>query len=136
MNFAMRRGPTVSLLLAMLLVVGCGAGPFPGGRLDGPETSLSALDKTSLEPVSVVLLETRSAAPYSVRVQLFQVDGALYLDPAPQRRWLKFMSADPAVRVRFPDDPTIYRARAVMEANPQVLGQFDEGVVVVRLDPG
>ena len=84
--------------------------------------------------MTVVLLETRPEMPYSVRVQLFRVGQGLYLDPGPGRRWLAFIDADPRVRLRFPDDPTIYSARAVRETDPAVLGRFEEDVVPLRLE--
>ncbi len=127
-----RRGAWLCLLV--LSMVGCGVGPFPGGRLDGPEVPLSVLQVATLDEVSVVVLETRPQTPYSVHVQLFRIDGNLYLDPAPERRWLEYMRLEPAVRVRFPDDPNVYLARAVLEDNPDVLGRFDADLVIVRLD--
>ena len=134
-NDMTRTGAGLSRLFAALLIVtGCGVGPFPGGGLDGPEMPLSALEAAGLEEVSVIALETRPQAPYSVHVQLFAIDGRLYLDPAPERRWLQFMREDPRVRIQFPDDATIYRARAVREEDPAVLSRFDEGLVIVRLD--
>jgi hypothetical protein len=67
----------------VLVGTGCGVGPFPGGGLDGPEKPLSALDAAALEEVSVIVLETRPQAPYSVHVQLFSIDNGLYLAPRP-----------------------------------------------------
>ncbi len=122
------------VLATICCLPGCGVGPFPGGKLDGPEAPLAALDATALPDVSVVLLETRPQAPYSVHVQLFRLADGLYLDPAPERRWLKFMEADPRVRVQFVDDAAVYRARAVREEDPAVLEQFADGSVILRLD--
>ncbi len=122
------------LFVAVFLLTGCGVGPFPGGGLSGPELPLSAVDAAALEEVSVIVLETRPQAPYSVHVQLFSIAGGLYVDPAPERRWLQFMREDPRVRIQFADDATIYRARAVPEEDPAVLSRFDEGLVIVRLD--
>ena len=130
--------PRVLMVFALAcssLLPGCGVGPFPGGRLDGPERSLSAIDANALPDVSIALLETRPAVPYSVRVQLFRIDGALYVDPAPERRWYRFIEADPRVRIRVPDDTTIYTARAVPEEASEVLDRFADDLVILRLDP-
>lgn len=127
--------PVTVALIAAGCLAGCGVGPFPGGRLDGTERSLAAVDTATLEDVSIVLLETRPDAPYSVRVQLFRVSGNLYLDPAPKRRWLRFIEANPRVRIQFPGAAATYRARAVQEEDPEVLNQFAEDLVILRLDP-
>ena len=120
--------------MGVVLLAGCGFGPFPGGRLDGPEKSLHAYNWQALPEVTVVLLETRPETPYSVHVQLFHLNDGLYLDPAPARRWLQFIDQDARVRLRFPDDPAVYRGRAVREENPEVLAGFAEGLVIVRVE--
>ena len=123
-----------SFLLGVVLLAGCGFGPFPGGRLDGPEKSLQAYNWQALPEVSVVLLETRPATPYSVHVQLFHLNDGLYLDPAPARRWLHYIDQDARVRLRFSGDPAVYRALAVREENPEVLAEFDEDLVILRVE--
>jgi len=126
-----RRLNTGLMLLAMTMVWGCGVGPFPGGELEGPEAPLAAAGIP--EETTVIRLETRPEAPYSVRVQLFRIDGESYLDPAPDRRWLSHIEADPRVRIQFAGDPAVYRARAEKAQRPEVLAQFEEAAVVLRL---
>ena len=64
-----------------------------------------------------------------------RLDGALYVDPAPERRWYGFIEADPRVRIQLPDDTTIYSARAVREDAPDVLQRYDAELIILRLDP-
>ena len=121
-------------LSVICLLVGCGIGPFPGGRLEGREASLSQYDRMALPESTVVLLETRPAKPYSVHVQLFRLAEGLYFDPAAERRWLQFIDEDDRVRIRFSGDPTVYRARAVRETDPEVLARFDDDLVILRVE--
>lgn len=120
--------------IAAAFLSGCGFGPFPGGQLEGPEWGLSALDRTTLDDVSVIVLETRPDTPYSVHVQLFRIQDALLLDPSPRRRWLSYIDADARVRIQFAGERAVYRARAVRETDPGLLGKFDPASVVLRLE--
>lgn len=123
------------MLAVMILVAvpGCGIGPFPGGALRGQEMPLKPAPADG--EARVVRLETRPDAPYSVHVQLFPVDGAFFLDPAPERQWLRHIEADPRVRLQFSGDPAVYRARAEKESRREVLERFEPGAVVLRLIP-
>ena len=123
----------LTAVLALAGIPGCGIGPFPGGELHGPEMSLKPAPNAA--DVSIVRLETRPDAPYSVRVQLFSVDGAFFLDPAPERQWLHHIETDPRVRLQFSGDPAVYLARAEEETRAEILEQFDPGAVVLRLIP-
>ncbi len=121
------------IALALLAIPGCGIGPFPGGELHGPQLPL--VPDPAVGEVSIVRLETRPDAPYSVHVQLFRIDGDFFLDPAPERRWLRHIDEDPRVRIQFSDDPAVYRAKAQRETRPEILERFDADGVILRLIP-
>ncbi len=121
-------------LFGCLLLTGC-SGPtlmFAGGELSGSESSLK--DATiPLEPV-VIQLETRPSDPYSVNVGAVPIEQALYIDPAEERTWYRYITADGNVRVKLPNDEAVYTARAVRETDAEVLAQFEPDRIVLRLE--
>ena len=126
-----------SLLVLLLLMVmaGC-SGPtfvFAGGALAGEVAPF----ETQLAPSEsgVIQLETRPADPYSVNVNMFVIDGAVYVDPAAERRWYQHMAENDLVRVKFAGSDAVYTARAYPETDPAVLAQFETGRKVMRIGP-
>lgn len=125
-------------LLPALMVPGLWGcnGPFlqlPGGRLEGREAPLSA---AAVPPDGgVIELETRPEDPYSVHVGTVVIGGVVYIDPAAERRWYRHLLADPRVRIRFEDDPTVYSARVEPVSDPALLERFDPTRNVLRLVP-
>ncbi len=129
----MKRLVIASAVLA-LVASGCG-GPFfiiPGGALKGEVVS-EPVDDWSFVDDEFIDLETRPDDPYSVELNYFVREGALYIDPAPERRWLEHIRADPRVRVRF--GGKVYPLRAVLAGQPGELEGFAPDRFVYRLDP-
>ncbi len=123
------------LALPALLLAGACSGPLlylPGGALEGPERPWT--DAVVPPGGSVIQLETNPADPYSVNINAVGIDGRLYIDPAPDRRWYQHMVSDADVRVRFGGSETIYTAR-VVEAEEAVRTQFEADRIVLRLVP-
>ena len=82
-----------------------------------------------------IALETNPADPYSVHLNSFFINGAMYLDPALDRTWYQHMQADPNVRVKLSGDENLYTAIAVVETDEAVINQFEDDRIVIRLDP-
>ncbi len=123
-----------TLLLTLLLVSAC-QGPaltFPGGRLDGIDTATDSFEFA--QGFRLMQLEVNPEAPYSVNLRVVVIDGELYLDAAPARKWGQLLAADPRVRVRL--DEKIYRATAIPVTNPEITQQFLSGRTIYRLTPG
>lgn len=123
------------VVLPVLWVVlsGC-QGPFltfPGGALEGPvghtESFAFAADHRLLQ------LETRPDDPYSVILAVTVIEGDLYVDAAPARRWHRNLADDSHVRVRL--GGTIYPATAVLVDDPAIAERFLGGRSIYRLDP-
>ena len=123
-------------LLAGVLICGMGCnGPMgwmPGGALVGPEGTAENW-VTAAAGTDTLELETRPEDPYSVRIGFVLRDGALYIDPAEDRRWYAYLVENHAVRVRFAD--TIYPARVVAVTDASERAGFDQTRHVFRLEP-
>lgn len=119
----------------LILLVGCG-GPvwqFPGGALSGVEQSLAGV---IIPPDGGVLqLETDPSDPYSVNLGYRNINGGLYIDPAPERGWYQRIKSNPSVRVRFDGEATVYPASAVVVSDAEILAEFEEDRIVLLLTP-
>lgn len=127
------QGKSLFLCLVLFGISACGE-PFyyfAGGRLSGEETQLVELPTSS----GVIQLETFPADPYSVNIEFFLLDGAIYIDPAETREWYQNILKDPAVRIRFDGSNVIHPMLTVRELDPLVLEQFDPERIVLRLEP-
>jgi len=134
--WTMKLALNIALITVITLAaIGCG-GPvfvFPGGELRGHASS-ERIDDWSFVDDAFVDLEVRPSDPYSVEVNYFVVDGALYVDPAEGRRWLEHLRADPRARVRFGD--TIYPVAAELvgqPGSPSGIEGMDDSRFVYRL---
>jgi hypothetical protein len=140
------------LLVALLLgALGCEPmGPIPGGRLSGEVASGPDPDWSFTGAIETVKLETRPSDPYSVTTWVVDHDGSLYVPTRnpDSRRWVRYVTADPAVRIRVGD--RIYERRAVRVTDAAELDAVadaliakyqierpapDEPVALFRLDP-
>jgi hypothetical protein len=123
------------LLLGLCLLAASCGGPFlvfPGGELSGEVVREPVADWSFVKD-DFVDLETRPSDPYSVELNYVVKNGALYIDPAEERRWLAHIREDPRVRVRFGEK--IYLATAVLVGQPGELPGFDPTRFIYRLDP-
>lgn len=126
--------PVSRLLIGCAFIVAaCGgpAGIIPGGALSGDEATAGAWSEL-VSGSGTLDLETRPEDPYSVRINYFFRNGAIYIDPAEGRAWYQHLQDDPRVRVRI--DGLIYRARAVPVSDPEELEGFDVERRVFRLE--
>ena len=127
--------PSLLSLAAVFCLSACFGGPFlvfPGGELSG-ELVTEIPGDWSFVSDRFVDLETRPENPYSVELNYFVRDGALYIDPAEGRTWFGYIREDPRVRVRFAGK--IYPLKAVLAGKPGELEGFDPERFVYRLDP-
>ena len=125
----------VVMSLSTLGLSGCG-GPlviFAGGALHGE--SLPFTEQHTPAEGGIFALEVRPSDPYSVNVNMFVIDGGLYIDPAKDRQWFAFLKQDANVRVRFERNGAVYEARVSPVESPAILKQFDPDRVVLRIAP-
>jgi hypothetical protein len=107
---------------------------FPGGRLSGEVVSPPPADWSFVDS-AFMDLEMRPDDPYSVTINYFVRDGALYIDPAPDRKWLGYLREDDRVRVRFGFDSRVYPLRAVLVSEPgTAFDDLDPERYVYRLE--
>lgn len=117
-----------------LNMLGC-SGPFlwlPGGELSGPEVSLNSA--TLPAQGGVLILETQPDDPYSVNIGYTVIQGAIYIDPAAERRWYQHIELEPNVRVRLEGEEVVYPATAIKVEDQQILSLFEPDRIVLRLD--
>jgi hypothetical protein len=122
----------VAPLLVLSIACGGPVGMLPGGQLRGEVVS-EPPSAWSFPEKGVLTLETRPSDPYSVNVGYTTRDGVLYIDPAPERRWLANLRDDSRVRVRI--DGRIHPMTAESVGPPGSLPGFSEDRWVYRLVP-
>ena len=131
----LRQVKTISAIGLLLLLAACGGplGMLAGGELDGRVAPFSQ----DLVPGEggVIQLETRPDDPYSVNIGTVVIGGSLYMDPAEERRWYKYIKANPDIRIRFDGADTVYTARAYPVTDEAVLTQFEADRIVLRIGP-
>ena len=82
---------------------------------------------------TLLRLETRDPDPYSVNLRVTVIDGHLYVDAAPGRRWGQHLSRNPDVRIRL--GKTIYPARAIRTDEKAITDRFMTGRQIYRIEP-
>ena len=108
-------------------------GPIPGGRLDGTVAPGPVADWSFSDVYQTIQLETRPEDPHSVTVWCSTHEGRLYIPSRKpnKKRWVKYVTEDPRVRVRI--GGTLYAGRAVRVTDeaeiealvPAVLKKYD-----------
>ena len=78
-------------------------------------------------------LETRPEKPYSVFLKVTVINDILYVDAAPRRKWHQHIRQDNRVMVKSGEWG--YRARALIETDSFIVGQFMTGRTIYRLQP-
>ena len=126
--------PLISvLMISVLLLPGCQspvlvfAGTSLKGELKETENFAFASQFKTLK------LEVNPQAPYSVILRCTVINGHIYLDAAPKRRWGQYLLENPQVRIKLGAD--IYLATAVQTSDPNILLRFNNDRAVYRLDP-
>lgn len=121
------------LFLSLLLVTACQSPflVFAGKALVGEETSTKSFAFAS--EYSLLQLETHVDEPYSVILRCTVIEGQLYIDAAPRRRWGKNLAQSNAVRVKLGNK--IYPALASEVTDASLTRLFLSGRKLYRLDP-
>ena len=122
-----------SLLCCIVLLAGCQSPflVFPGKALQGEPAITDSF--AFAEAFTLLQLETNVIQPYSVFLRTTIIDGELYIDAAPARRWGKHLSQSAEVRIKLGDK--IYPARAVEISDPVLKEKFLSGRALYRLLP-
>ena len=102
---------TLPLLLALVLAACNGPLPFlSGGKLSGEPAAVPG-DWSSVPDSGTAQLETRPSDPYSINLVYTVLNGKVYVNAGGnEANWVKYMEADPAVRLRI--DDRLYDLRA------------------------
>lgn len=129
----LRRFCQAALTLALTLGLGACAGlnPLPGGALTGCEeiTESFAFAQTA----TLLRLETRGDAAYSVWLRVTLIEGRLFVDAAPGRKWLEALKRNPKVRLQIADK--IYPALGVRTNEPRFVQPFLSGRLIFEMLP-
>ena len=123
----------IFVLPALLLLSACQTPllTFPGKRLQGVATTTGSFGFA--EDYALLKLEVNPLAPYSVILRCTVLDGELYVDAAPLRKWAGYLESDRRVRVML--GSSIYDAVAEKVAAPEITTRFPRGRTIYRLVP-
>jgi hypothetical protein len=87
--------------MTLLLLASCSSDniPFSSGMLDG-ELAAPPANWSGVGELKVIQLETRPAEPYSVKLWVVEMGGALYVHAGDNRaQWVEHIEADGRVRL-------------------------------------
>ena len=121
----------VGIFLSTLLSCQAAFLTFPGGPLKGNEKVAESW--RFAKQYKLLQLETRPEKPYSVFLKVTVINDILYVDAAPRRKWHQHIRQDNRVRVKIGD--SVYQARALIETDSFIVGQFMTGRTIYRLQP-
>lgn len=103
---------------------------FPGSALQGVEAE--AEDFAFAAGYRLLQLETNG--DYSVILRVTVIEGDLYIDAAPTRRWAKHLATNPNVRIKLGN--RVYRGFARRVEDLSITSQFMKRRQIFRIDPG
>ncbi len=126
-------GIRASVLGFVLLASGCQTPflVFPGKALQGDIEHVESFD--FFNQYNVLQLEVNPDNPYSVYLGVVVIEGELYIDAAPGRRWHKLLQQNRSVRIG--KNGVIYPAVAVRTDDPKIARRFLPGRTIYRVDP-
>ena len=105
---------------------------FPGGSIG---TTVSETDDFAFaRSYRLIELEVRPDDPYSVLLRCVVIEGKLYLDAAPARKWGQLIRTDSRVRVKLGE--AVYQATAKEITDKYIIDRFITGRTIYRLEPG
>ena len=123
----------IKILALCLVLFGC-QNPFlvfPGKSLSGEERIVESFAFAADYPL--LQLETRLEQPYSVLLRTTVIDGELYVDAAPARRWGKYLAESSQVRIKLGE--AVYPAMAEVVTDPDITDRFLSGRTIYRIKP-
>lgn len=126
-------GRKIKIVFLCLVLFGC-QNPFlifPGKSLSGDEQIVDSFAFAADYPL--LQLETRLEQPYSVFLRTTVIDGELYVDAAPARRWGRYLAESSQVRIKLGE--TLYPANAVVVTDPNITDRFLSGRTIYRIEP-
>jgi len=126
---------TKTLLASLLLILASACQSpflvFPGKEVVG---ALSNTDTFAFaKKFSILKLETRPSNPYSVFLRVTVINGQLYIDASPSRRWHRFIQEDTFVRIQLGE--LIYTAKAIAVEDPDVKAHFLKNRTIYKIVP-
>ena len=104
---------------------------FPGGPLEGEFGTTSSF--AFAEKHQLLQLETGGERPYSVYLRVTVIEGELYLDAAPTRRWGRNLRENSRVKIKLGD--MLYRARVERVLEAGITSRFLPRRMVYRVVP-
>lgn len=122
---------TLGLGVLIAALFGCQSAflTFAGGTLQGCEKVAESF--SFAKQYKLLQLETRPMKPYSVILRVTVINDALYVDAAPGRKWHEHIRHDNRIRVKIGD--SIYRARALIETDSDIVKRFISGRTIYRV---
>jgi hypothetical protein len=128
----MARSPLFPILVCLLLS-GCQSPllVFPGKQLQGETAQAENFEFAA--DYRLLTLEVNPDDPYSVYLRATVIDGQLYIDAAPARRWGRHIASNREVRIKL--GTKIYPAIADSVSDPDILSSFLNGRAVYRITP-
>ena len=112
------------LTILSLLLTGCSYIPISGGELHGTVAPIPS-DWSELARISVIQLETRPAAPYSVKLWAVAVGSSLYVHAGTNHTtWIENIEHNPDVRVLIGE--SIYKLRAFRVTDAAEFKRFSD----------
>lgn len=126
----------IALPLRFLLVLSLGGCQtpfliFPGGALNGESAQTESF--AFAKSFAVLELETQGETPYSVILRSTVIDGELYIDAAPSRRWARNLEQSREVRIKL--GTKIYSGIAHEVKDERLTRQFLPGRTLYRIEP-
>ena len=114
-------------LVVLLLSLGlgaCGYIPFSGGKLEGTVTE-APTDWSGLADADIIQLETNPAEPYSVKLWVIGMEGALYVHAGANRAtWVEHIEDDSRVRMKIGD--AIFELEAAQVSDADEFRRFSD----------
>lgn len=133
-----KKSKTLFASFLLLFAAGCQSPflVFPGKEIKGEIATTESF--AFAKAYSLLMLETRPHDPYSVYLRVTVIDGQLYIDAAPSRRWHEYIHEDNHVRIQL--GGKIYSAKAVVVKDKVVedkslKSRFMAGRTIYRIVP-
>ncbi|MFT4676021.1 MAG: hypothetical protein ACJAX5_002379 [Patiriisocius sp.] len=120
-------------VLGLVLLVGCQSPMLvlPGKALQGEVQQVESFAFAA--GFDFLVLETRSEQPYSVNLRVTVINGELYIDASPGRRWAQHLIESPICRIKLGD--ALFEAVAIEVTDPNIKNRFLSQRRIYRMEP-